>query len=47
MKKGILQRLREGPVLGDGGYILELEEMAGVKPKSADAPRFATGDRNW
>ena len=24
-----------------------LEEMAGVKPKSADAPRFATGDRNW
>ena len=24
-----------------------LEEMAGKKPKSADAPRFATGDRNW
>jgi betaine-homocysteine S-methyltransferase len=24
-----------------------LEEMAGRKPKSADAPRFATGDRNW
>ena len=24
-----------------------LEEMAGVKPKSADAPRFATGDRHW
>jgi betaine-homocysteine S-methyltransferase len=24
-----------------------LEEMVGRKPKSADAPRFATGDRNW
>jgi betaine-homocysteine S-methyltransferase len=24
-----------------------LDEMAGRKPKSADAPRFATGDRNW
>ena len=24
-----------------------LEEMAGRKPKSADAPRFATGDRHW
>ncbi|HEY7140382.1 MAG TPA: homocysteine S-methyltransferase family protein [Methylomirabilota bacterium] len=24
-----------------------LEEMAGAKPKSSDAPRFATGDRNW
>jgi betaine-homocysteine S-methyltransferase len=24
-----------------------LEEMAGRKPKSPDAPRFATGDRNW
>ena len=24
-----------------------LEEMTGRKPKSADAPRFATGDRNW
>jgi betaine-homocysteine S-methyltransferase len=24
-----------------------LEEMAGRKPKSTDAPRFATGDRKW
>ena len=24
-----------------------LEEMAGTKAKSPDAPRFATGDRNW
>jgi betaine-homocysteine S-methyltransferase len=24
-----------------------LDEMAGRKPKSADAPRFATGDRHW
>jgi len=24
-----------------------LEEMAGRRPKSADAPRFATGDKNW
>src|ERR1700735_2663207 len=24
-KKGILERLKEGPVLGDGGYLLELE----------------------
>jgi betaine-homocysteine S-methyltransferase len=24
-----------------------LEEMAGRKPKSSDAPRFATGDRRW
>jgi len=129
-KKGILERLRDGVVLGDGGYILELErrgyvqagpytpevaiehpgalrelhreflragadvlhigsccgsvahhvramaealgrrppasaksadlgrhpgiqksrtleEMAGMKPKSADAPRFATGHRHW
>src|SRR6202044_4066196 len=25
-KKGILERLKEGPVLGDGGYLLELEK---------------------
>jgi hypothetical protein len=24
-----------------------LDEMAGRRPKSAEAPRFATGDRNW
>jgi hypothetical protein len=24
-----------------------LEAMAGVRPKSADAPRFATGARHW
>ena len=26
MRKDILQRLAEGPVLGDGGYLLELEK---------------------
>jgi hypothetical protein len=26
-KKGILERLKEGPVLGDGGYLLELERF--------------------
>ena len=26
MSKGILERLREGIVLGDGGYVLELEK---------------------
>ena len=26
MTKGILERLAEGPVLGDGGYLLELEK---------------------
>ena len=31
MKKGILERLREGPVLGDGGYILELERRGYVQ----------------
>ncbi|HEY6369204.1 MAG TPA: hypothetical protein VIX37_01380 [Candidatus Sulfotelmatobacter sp.] len=28
-KKGILERLKEGPVLGDGGYLLELEKRDG------------------
>src|SRR5947208_16388587 len=31
MKKGILQKLKEGPVLGDGGYLLELEQRAWVR----------------
>lgn len=31
MKKGILERLREGPVLGDGGYLLELEKRGWVR----------------
>src|ERR1700756_4391425 len=31
-KKGILERLKEGPVLGDGGYLLELEKRGGVRP---------------
>jgi betaine-homocysteine S-methyltransferase len=31
-KKGILERLREGPVLGDGGYLLELEKRGWVRP---------------
>jgi betaine-homocysteine S-methyltransferase len=30
-RKGILERLREGPVLGDGGYILELERRGYVQ----------------
>ncbi|HMK23048.1 MAG TPA: homocysteine S-methyltransferase family protein [Terriglobales bacterium] len=32
MKKGILERLKEGPVLGDGGYLLELEKRGWVRP---------------
>jgi methionine synthase I (cobalamin-dependent) len=31
MKKDILQRLTEGPVLGDGGYLLELEKRGYVQ----------------
>ena len=31
MKKGILEKLREGPVLGDGGYLLELEKRGWVR----------------
>lgn len=31
MKKGILERLAEGPVLGDGGYLLELEKRGWVQ----------------
>src|SRR2546428_3209235 len=30
-KKGILERLSAGPVLGDGGYLLELERRGYVK----------------
>ena len=30
-KKNILDRLREGPVLGDGGYLLELEKRGWVR----------------
>jgi betaine-homocysteine S-methyltransferase len=30
-KKGILERLAEGPVLGDGGYLLELEKRGWVQ----------------
>lgn len=30
MKRGLLQRLEEGPVLGDGGYLLELEKRGWV-----------------
>src|ERR1041384_4244242 len=29
--KGILERLKEGPVLGDGGYLLELEKRGWVR----------------
>jgi betaine-homocysteine S-methyltransferase len=31
VKKGILERLAEGPVLGDGGYLLELEKRGWVR----------------
>ncbi len=31
MKKGILEKLQEGPVLGDGGYLLELEKRGWVR----------------
>jgi betaine-homocysteine S-methyltransferase len=31
MTKGILERLAEGPVLGDGGYLLELEKRGYVQ----------------
>src|ERR1700751_4504843 len=30
-KKGILERLAQGPVLGDGGYLLELEKRGRVR----------------
>lgn len=30
-KKGILDRMKEGPVLGDGGYLLELEKRGWVR----------------
>ncbi|HTZ96834.1 MAG TPA: homocysteine S-methyltransferase family protein [Terriglobales bacterium] len=30
-KTGILERLKEGPVLGDGGYLLELEKRGWVR----------------
>src|ERR671937_1266748 len=31
MAKGILERFAEGPVLGDGGYLLELERRGYVQ----------------
>src|SRR5438034_6820121 len=31
MPKGLLERLSEGPVLGDGGYLLELEKRGYVR----------------
>src|ERR1700749_5276752 len=30
-KKGILEKLAQGPVLGDGGYLLELEKRGRVR----------------
>jgi hypothetical protein len=52
--KGILERLREGVVLGDGGYVLELEKRGYVQagpftpePRSSRrSPSTATG-RSW
>src|SRR5918997_5833373 len=32
MAKGLLERLGEGVVLGDGGYLLELEKRGYVQP---------------
>ncbi len=32
MTRGLLDRLAEGPVLGDGGYLLELEKRGYVQP---------------
>src|SRR5256885_9590862 len=40
MKKGILERLKEGPVLGDGGYLLELEKRGWV-PAGPFTPEVA------
>ena len=49
-KKGILERLKEGPVLGDGGYLLELEKRGWVRagpftpevaPSRPAAPRIS------
>jgi len=31
MEKGILDRLAAGPVVGDGGYLLELEKRGYVR----------------
>src|SRR5215471_17747769 len=31
MKQSILEKLKEGPVLGDGGYLLELEKRGWVR----------------
>src|ERR671912_380182 len=31
MPKGLLERLADGPVLGDGGYLLELEKRGYVQ----------------
>ena len=41
-KKGILERLKEGPVLGDGGYLLELEKRGWVRA-GPDAAWLAEG----
>ena len=58
MKKGILERLAEGPVLGDGGYLLELEkrgwvragpftpEVALTRPESLRAPANRLSSRS-
>ena len=48
MKKGILDRLAEGVVLGDGGYVLELEKRGYViagphSPPPGGGPRSPRG----
>ena len=48
-KKGLLERLAAGPVLGDGGYLLELEKRGWVRAgpftpgSGAGAPGGAAG----
>ena len=38
-KKGILERLKDGPVLGDGGYLLELEKRGWVEMRAGGSHR--------
>ena len=41
MAKGLLERLTDGPVLGDGGYLLELEKRGYVQAGApAETPQL-------
>ena len=44
-KKGILERLKDGPVLGDGGYLLELEKRGWVRAGPFTPEVVEPGDR--